>query len=135
MKKGLRDRGTKGPRVVGTWGRGNVGTGARGGVCVTHDHVLTFPRSHVHTLRRSLTLVELMVVIVILGILATTVTVSVRDYLITGKQSAAKQEIAQITTGLELFYVENDRYPHQRRGPGRAAGADRAAPRRAAARR
>jgi len=52
-----------------------------------------------------------MVVIVILGILATTVTVSVRDYLITGKQNAAKQEMAQITSGLELFYMENNRYP------------------------
>jgi general secretion pathway protein G len=61
--------------------------------------------------RRGLTLVELMVVIVILGVLATTVTVSVRDYLITGKQSAAKQELTQLSAALELFYVEHNRYP------------------------
>lgn len=52
-----------------------------------------------------------MVVVVILGILATTVTVSVRDYLVTGKQNAAKQELAQIRAALDLFFVEHDRYP------------------------
>lgn len=66
--------------------------------------------------RRGLTLVELMVVVVILGILATTVTVSVRDYLISGKQNAAKQEMAQILAALELFYLENDRYPTNNEG-------------------
>ncbi len=62
------------------------------------------------------TLVELMVVVVILGILATVVTVSVNDYLITGKQAAARNEIAQITNALELFYTESDRYPSNDEG-------------------
>ncbi len=66
--------------------------------------------------RRGLTLVELMVVVVILGILATTVTVSVRDHLVTGKQNAAKQELAQIMAALELFYLENNRYPTNEEG-------------------
>lgn len=66
--------------------------------------------------RRALTLVELMVVVVILGILATTVTLSVRDHLVTGKQNAAKQELAQIGAALELFYMENDRYPSNEEG-------------------
>ena len=66
--------------------------------------------------RRALTLVELMVVVVILGILATTVTISVRDYLVTGKQNAAKQELAQLIAALELFYLENDRYPTNEEG-------------------
>jgi len=65
---------------------------------------------------RAFTLVELMVVVVILGILATTVTIAVRDYLVTGKQSAAKQEIAQIVAALELFYIEKDRYPRNEEG-------------------
>ena len=68
------------------------------------------------TKRTALTLVELMVVVVILGILATTVTISVRDYLVTGKQTAAQQEIAQISSALELFYLENDRYPSNDEG-------------------
>jgi general secretion pathway protein G len=67
---------------------------------------------------RALTLVELMVVIVILGILATTVTVTVRDHLVTGKQNAAKQEMSQISTALELFYMENNRYPTNDEGLG-----------------
>lgn len=69
--------------------------------------VITFSRRA----RRALTLVELMVVVVILGILATTVTVSVRDYLVSGKQNAAKQELSQIRAALDLFFVEHDRYP------------------------
>ena len=64
-----------------------------------------------HARKRALTLVELMVVIVILGILATTVTLSVRDHLVSGKQSAAKQELAQIKAALELYFLEHDRYP------------------------
>ena len=62
------------------------------------------------------TLVELMVVVVILGILATVVTVSVTDYLVKGKQSAAKTEIAQISNSLQLFYTEFDRYPDNDEG-------------------
>lgn len=57
------------------------------------------------------TLVELMVVVVILGVLATVVTVSVTDYLVKGKQSAVKAEIAQISNALELYFTETDRYP------------------------
>lgn len=65
---------------------------------------------------RAFTLVELMVVVVIIGILATVVTVSVNDYLIKGKQSAAKAEIAQMGNALQLFYTEFDRYPDNNEG-------------------
>ena len=61
--------------------------------------------------RTAFTLVELMVVVVIIGIMATVVTVKVTDYLVTGKQNAARSEIAQIVSALELFYTEFDRYP------------------------
>ena len=61
--------------------------------------------------RSGFTLVELMVVVVIVGIMATVVTVSVTDYLVTGKQNATRNEIAQIKSALELFYTEFDRYP------------------------
>lgn len=65
---------------------------------------------------RGMTLIEIMVVVVILGILATTVSISVRDYLVSGKRNAAKQELAQINSALELFYLENDRYPTAQEG-------------------
>ncbi|MEW6252158.1 MAG: type II secretion system major pseudopilin GspG [Planctomycetota bacterium] len=72
---------------------------------------MTRQRDRAAQRRRALTLVELMVVVVILGILATTVTISVRDYVITGKQNAAKQELSQLVSALELYYLENGRYP------------------------
>lgn len=56
-------------------------------------------------------LVELMVVIVIIGLLAGTVTVGVRSYLIRSKQNIARTEISKICQALESFYLEYDRYP------------------------
>lgn len=61
--------------------------------------------------RCAFTLVELMVVIVILGLLATVVTISVTDYLIQAKQNTARAEIATIKNALALYYMEYDRYP------------------------
>ena len=69
-----------------------------------------------HSRQRAFTLVELMVVVVILGILATIVTISVQDYLVKGKQTAAQAEIARLTEALNLYYLENDRYPDNDEG-------------------
>ncbi len=66
--------------------------------------------------QRAFTLIELMVVVVILGVLATIVTVSVNDYLIKGKQSATRAEIAQISNALQLFFTEFDQYPDNDEG-------------------
>lgn len=66
--------------------------------------------------RSAFTLVELMVVVVIIGVLATVVTVSVTDYLVKGKQDASRAEIAQISNALQLFYTEFDRYPDNDEG-------------------
>jgi len=62
------------------------------------------------------TLVELMVVVVIIGVLATVVTVSVGDYLVTGKQNAARSEVASIGGALQLFHTEYDTYPSNDEG-------------------
>lgn len=69
-----------------------------------------------NTRRRAFTLVELMVVVVILGVLATVVTISVSDYLVKGKQSAARAELAQISNALQLFFTEADRFPDTSEG-------------------
>jgi general secretion pathway protein G len=66
--------------------------------------------------RTGFTLVELMVVVVIIGIMATVVTIKVTDYLVTSKQNVARSEVAQIANALELFYTENDRYPSNDEG-------------------
>jgi len=56
-------------------------------------------------------LVEIMIVVVIMGLLAGVVTVSVRGYLTKAKQATVKQEIATIVKALESFYGEYSRYP------------------------
>jgi len=72
------------------------------------------PRTH----RRpfAFTLVELMVVIVIIGLLAGAATMSVKSYLIRGKQSVARMEIAKIAQALDTYYTAYDIYPPSDRG-------------------
>lgn len=60
---------------------------------------------------RGFTLVELMVVLLILGMLASIVTVNVRGHMVRAKQTTARTEIASICDALETFYAAYDRYP------------------------
>jgi len=62
------------------------------------------------------TLVELMVVIVLIGLLAGVVTMQTRSYLLAGKKSVAKVEIAKICQALDTFYSAFDRYPTNEEG-------------------
>jgi general secretion pathway protein G len=66
--------------------------------------------------RRGFSLPELMVVIVIIGLLAGVATVSVRTYLVRGKQNIAKMEIAKICEAIDAFYAHYDRYPTAEEG-------------------
>lgn len=66
--------------------------------------------------RLGFSLVELMVVIVIIGLLSGVVTMSVRSYLIRGKQSVARMEMAKITQAIDTFYGQFDRYPSNDEG-------------------
>ena len=66
--------------------------------------------------RSGFTLVELMGVIVILGLLASVITVSVRRYMITSRQNIARLEISKICQAVESFYVEKGRYPETAEG-------------------
>lgn len=66
--------------------------------------------------RTAFTLTELMVVIVIIGLLAGAVTLSVRSYLISSKQNVARMEIAKISEALNTFYAQYDRYPSNDEG-------------------
>jgi general secretion pathway protein G len=62
------------------------------------------------------TLLELRVVLVIIGLLATLVTVRVRSYLILGRQNAAKTEISIIANALNSYNAVHNRYPTNEEG-------------------
>lgn len=57
-----------------------------------------------------------MVVVVIIGMLAGVVTISVRSYLIRSKQNVARMEIATICQALDTYYGEYDKYPSNEKG-------------------
>lgn len=65
---------------------------------------------------RGFSLVELIVVMVIIGLLASLVAIRTRSYLIASKQNAAKAEIATIVKALETFYADQSRYPTNEEG-------------------
>ena len=69
------------------------------------------------TVRRAgFSLVELMVVMVIIGLLAGVVTLSVRSYLISSKQNVARLDLSKLSEALDSFYVAHDRYPTTQEG-------------------
>ncbi len=57
------------------------------------------------------TLIEIMVVILILGLLATIVVQSLRGATDKAKQTKAQADIAEIKTGLDRYYLDNGAYP------------------------
>lgn len=62
------------------------------------------------------TLVELMVVIVILGLLATVVVINVTPALDKSAATKAKADIATLEQGLEMYRLNNLRYPSGQEG-------------------
>jgi len=62
------------------------------------------------------TLIEIMVVILILGIMAAVVRASSGRLITLGTISAAKQDIATITQALNLYKLDNQRYPTTEQG-------------------
>ncbi len=65
---------------------------------------------------RGFTLIEIMVVIVILGILAALVVPKVMSRADDARVTAAKQDIAQIMQALNLYKLDNSRYPTAEQG-------------------
>lgn len=62
------------------------------------------------------TLIELLVVLAILGMLAAIATPQVLKYLGSAKLDTTRIEIANIGTALDMFLVDNGRYPTQQEG-------------------
>ncbi len=69
-------------------------------------------------LQRAFSLVEIMIVIVIIGLLASLVTVNVRSNIIRAKQAAARHEIRQMKDTIDHFYGVYGRYPTNEEGLG-----------------
>ncbi|MEE4573476.1 type II secretion system major pseudopilin GspG [Pseudomonas viridiflava] len=62
------------------------------------------------------TLIEIMVVVVILGILAAIVVPKVLDRPDQARATAAKQDIGGLMQALNLYRLDNGRYPNQNQG-------------------
>ena len=66
--------------------------------------------------QKGITLIEMMVVIVILGILATVIFTRVSDRPEQARRTKAAVEIRQMQTALELFKLDNGFYPITEQG-------------------
>lgn len=60
---------------------------------------------------KGFTLVELLIVIVILGILATVTVFAVRGITDRGDQSACEAEVQTVTAAAQAYYAQNGSYP------------------------
>jgi len=60
---------------------------------------------------RSFTIVELMIVVVILGLLATAVVINVSGYISRSRQERARMDVSTLRNAVELFYLQRHRYP------------------------
>lgn len=61
-------------------------------------------------------LIEFTVVLALIGLLASVVTINVRQHLVRGKQNAARAEIATIRDALESYYTVMSAYPSNDEG-------------------
>jgi general secretion pathway protein G len=61
--------------------------------------------------RRAFSFIEVMIVVVIIGVLAGTVTLASKHYLDRAKRSRAKADIATYQSALASFYADAGRYP------------------------
>ena len=73
-------------------------------------------RSSASTFTRGFTLIELMVVIVILGVLASLVIPRVMSRPDEARVVAARQDIASISQALKLYKLDNRHYPSSAQG-------------------
>ncbi len=61
-------------------------------------------------------LIELLVVLVIIGLLGAVVGPQVLQYVGGAKSDTARMQVADLGAALDLFYLDNGRYPHTREG-------------------
>jgi general secretion pathway protein G len=76
----------------------------------------TFGMSRILAQRAGFTLIEIMVVIIILGLLATLVIPNITGYTEKAKREKARADIASLEGALELFKADNGFYPTTEQG-------------------
>jgi general secretion pathway protein G len=76
----------------------------------------TFSMSRILMQRAGFTLIEIMVVIIILGLLATLVIPNITGYTEKAKREKARADIASLEGALELFKADNGFYPTTEQG-------------------
>lgn len=76
----------------------------------------TLPRRLAKGPARGMTLIEIMVVVAILGLIATVVAVSVGGSFDTAKIDKAKLDIKGFETGLDLYKLKKGRFPNTSEG-------------------
>ena len=64
-----------------------------------------------HKAQEGFTLIEIMVVILILGLLATLVVQSLRGAIDKAKRTKAMADIAELKTALDRYYIDSGSYP------------------------
>lgn len=69
-----------------------------------------------HQKQAGFTLVELLVVLAIVGLLATMATPQVLRYLGSAKVSTTTTQIRNLQSALELYYLDNGAYPNEAQG-------------------
>ncbi|HZO82901.1 MAG TPA: type II secretion system major pseudopilin GspG [Candidatus Binataceae bacterium] len=67
-------------------------------------------------LKEGFTLIEIMVVILILGLLATIVVQSLRGATDKAKRTKAQADLAELKTALDRYYLDNGYYPTSDQG-------------------
>ncbi len=61
--------------------------------------------------RKGFTLIELLVVVSIIGVLASIIISSINEARLKAKQANFTQTLTSLQTALELYYLDNGRYP------------------------
>jgi general secretion pathway protein G len=67
-------------------------------------------------LRQAFSLIEIMIVLVIIAIMAGTVTMTVGHRVDMARKTRAKADISEYVTAIESYYSENGRYPTNEEG-------------------
>jgi general secretion pathway protein G len=69
-----------------------------------------------HAAQRGFTLIELMVVLVIIGVLASLIVPSVLDRVDEAKVTAARTDVNSLVEALKRYRLDNQRYPTSEQG-------------------